>query len=337
MRISKIEVKGLFDTFDHVIPLNLAERITIIHGLNGLGKTTLLRMVRNLFAGRFEALSSVLFKSLNVELDDGSSIKVDRDKQQDVLHAAYPDYSGLTVTKSRIGVPDQSFKPTVNQNRADYLRIIARSSSNGLIQLHEDLWLFEPTGEELTLDEVMVRFDHLAPGNTGSITKKKDVPLWFDEVKRINVKLIETQRLLRPVAINSRLQGYTQNTSVIRYHSQDLFERMSVQLGEYASLSQSLDRSFPKRLLTHQEEHHANVSAWTMSQEELRNRFAKLDQKRKQLEDVGLLSRDEEGFAVPDRMEDATRGVLTIYLNDTEKTPKTREFGGPARTIQRYS
>ena len=37
MRVSQISVKGLFNTFEDLIRLNLDGRITIIHGLNGLG------------------------------------------------------------------------------------------------------------------------------------------------------------------------------------------------------------------------------------------------------------------------------------------------------------
>jgi predicted ATP-binding protein involved in virulence len=38
MRIQQISVNGLFGIFDHVIPLNMDERITIIHGPNGFEK-----------------------------------------------------------------------------------------------------------------------------------------------------------------------------------------------------------------------------------------------------------------------------------------------------------
>jgi predicted ATP-binding protein involved in virulence len=48
MRIKQISVTKLFGIFDHVIPLNLDERITIIHGINGVGKTSILRLINAL-------------------------------------------------------------------------------------------------------------------------------------------------------------------------------------------------------------------------------------------------------------------------------------------------
>lgn len=49
-RIKQISVKNLFGMFDHTIPLNVDERITIIHGPNGFGKTALLRLLDTLFS-----------------------------------------------------------------------------------------------------------------------------------------------------------------------------------------------------------------------------------------------------------------------------------------------
>ena len=49
-RIKQISVKNLFGMFDHTISLNLDERITIIHGLNGFGKTAILRLLDTLFS-----------------------------------------------------------------------------------------------------------------------------------------------------------------------------------------------------------------------------------------------------------------------------------------------
>jgi predicted ATP-binding protein involved in virulence len=48
MRIKEFSVTGLFGVFDRVIPLNMDERITIIHAPNGFGKTIILKMINGL-------------------------------------------------------------------------------------------------------------------------------------------------------------------------------------------------------------------------------------------------------------------------------------------------
>ncbi|WP_413200206.1 AAA family ATPase, partial [Nostoc piscinale] len=76
MRIKQISVNGLFGIFDHVIPLNMDERITIIHGPNGFGKTAILRILNCFFNSRYSELKSIPFKSFRVEFDDNSIIEI---------------------------------------------------------------------------------------------------------------------------------------------------------------------------------------------------------------------------------------------------------------------
>jgi len=61
-RITQINVTQLFGIFNHIIPLNNEEHITIIHGLNGFGKTTLLRMLNGIFHHRYSELRSIPFR-----------------------------------------------------------------------------------------------------------------------------------------------------------------------------------------------------------------------------------------------------------------------------------
>jgi predicted ATP-binding protein involved in virulence len=78
MRINKISVTKLFGVFNHVIPLNREEGITIIHGPNGFGKTVLLRMVNGFFNSRYSELRNIQFTEFRVDFDDGSILTVEK-------------------------------------------------------------------------------------------------------------------------------------------------------------------------------------------------------------------------------------------------------------------
>jgi predicted ATP-binding protein involved in virulence len=64
MRITEIRIKGLFDMFDHTIPLNQDEHLTVIYGINGIGKTMIFRILDCFYNGNFEDLVKLPFGRL---------------------------------------------------------------------------------------------------------------------------------------------------------------------------------------------------------------------------------------------------------------------------------
>lgn len=76
MRLRHVSVKGLFGIFDHEIPLHLEERITIIHGLNGYGKTIILQMIEEALTGKLGVLATVPYTSLELTFDDDACLQI---------------------------------------------------------------------------------------------------------------------------------------------------------------------------------------------------------------------------------------------------------------------
>ena len=60
--IQGIEIKGLFDTFDHQIELK-KENITLILGENGLGKTLILKLINAFFCADFNYIHAIFKNS----------------------------------------------------------------------------------------------------------------------------------------------------------------------------------------------------------------------------------------------------------------------------------
>jgi len=52
-RLKEFRINHLFGLYSHIIPINLDERITIIIGPNGRGKTICLKFIEALFRKRF--------------------------------------------------------------------------------------------------------------------------------------------------------------------------------------------------------------------------------------------------------------------------------------------
>jgi predicted ATP-binding protein involved in virulence len=71
MRITEIRIKGLFDMFDHTIPLNQDEHLTVIYGINGIGKTMIFRILDCFYNGNFEDLVKLPFGRLILVFENG--------------------------------------------------------------------------------------------------------------------------------------------------------------------------------------------------------------------------------------------------------------------------
>src|SRR5438094_3360285 len=106
MRVASISVKGLFGIFDHEIPLHSSERVTIIHGPNGFGKTVILRMIAALAEGTTTTFEHIPFTEFCVTLDDGSARIIRRHfteepesgKPRVRLESLVRDIKGKTIT-----------------------------------------------------------------------------------------------------------------------------------------------------------------------------------------------------------------------------------------------
>jgi predicted ATP-binding protein involved in virulence len=314
MRVSKIFVKRLFNTFDHSIPLNLDGRVTIIHGLNGLGKTTLLKMVKSLCTARFYELQSIPFAELRLDFDDESSIVVERTDDSPEESPQTRKRQGLVIRYLMQGVEQEFYKPSARLDLRSFGIHLEwlEAHVTGLSRVAERKWRYLPTRESLSLEQVLDRFGGLFPEG---LTPVKDVPSWVKKLNTsIRVRLIETQRLVTPrTSVRHReYEADSPLTPAIEMHSEELATKIGKQESEYGALSQSLDRTFPMRYVQQK-------TKISMSDDELRTRFQNLESKRARLEEAGLLEKEKTGFELPSHMDEATRGVMSVYVTDTEQ------------------
>ncbi len=85
MKLKSISVYGLFNSYDHFIELS-DEGLTYIHSPNGVGKSTTLKMVYDLFKGDYRELSELVFERMDVGFDDGTNVIVEnRNKELSIL------------------------------------------------------------------------------------------------------------------------------------------------------------------------------------------------------------------------------------------------------------
>jgi predicted ATP-dependent endonuclease of OLD family len=77
-RLSEFRIEGLIGLYDHRIALNLEDRITIIIGPNGRGKTVCLKIIEALFRNHFGYLSGIPFRTASFYFTGGETIMLHR-------------------------------------------------------------------------------------------------------------------------------------------------------------------------------------------------------------------------------------------------------------------
>lgn len=319
MKIRQISVSGLFEVFDHQIPLN-EEGITIIHGPNGFGKTVLLRMIDGLFNEDYSIFEAVPFKEFSVTFDDGRKLSVEKADRR----------------RREKGIPCFIVMTTARGKRGEPFPVLARAIKGK--ELERTLARLQHMVEGTKYDEEQERLEERA----------KVLPAWLKELRDIiHVNLINTQRLEMLYLEKPSQYGVTRvrrlelsylekassygieakSTPTIREYSREMATRIQVTLAQYAAHSQELDRTFPIRIL--QQEMESSLSAEMLTQ-----KLIELEEKRAKLTRLGFLDPEKDNGSLSPQEAARKLDVLSVYVRDMEQ--KLRVFDEMAARIELF-
>lgn len=322
MKISKIAVYGLFARFNHEIALDPCERITIIFGPNGFGKTTILRILDVLFNRSLRSLGRMPFDKLCVTFDDSSILTVVRNSDK-----SSPILSYETHTKET-----DSFEPEPLSRAQDVT--FPLSAIEDFIPRLERIaireWRNIHTSEVLDLDNVIATYADQLPFDVEMPEER--YPPWLRKIRTsLSVRLIDTERLTNFSADQRSVRNrstYPRARSTyprvtpertVRRYSELLASKIQQTLTEYATLSQSLDRSFPTRLVE-------ELGRESPSTDQLIEDLEQVERRRSEIVDAGLLPQEHESLKGPvfnavdfNAVDESTKSILAVYAQDATK------------------
>ena len=309
LRLERIEIDGLFGIYNHRIDLNTDARVTLLHGPNGVGKTTALQMVNALISDRINFFGRVPFERVLLRFVDGSTFG---------LTASTKDGTTQTGTVTLQTASDDTRTAEVSLSPSEAETIAAHIDHLMPHASTADLWIDIRDDEVLTEQDVLMRY--AGRRSTATSDRREATTDWLDSfLRRANVHFIEAQRLVQ-THWNSRMgrryghmggQAPALVASVVR-RSRDFKERLGGAMASYGRHAQALDQTFPQRLVTATNE---------LAPVELQGRLTALDAKTENLKTIGVLDetpRHPFDVASLGELDHTQSRVMTLYIEDTE-------------------
>jgi predicted ATP-binding protein involved in virulence len=309
MKIKGISVRKLFGVFDHDILLNDGG-ITIVIGENGLGKTMLLEATNAFFAENFLFFRDLDFYQLIFQFED---------QRWDVSKSQTPDRLTINVTRhfgyfAARNVKTKPYKP----EKVAEIELSEQSARRTSHDFMRTMQLLERHGADNSTDEhdmleykrALIQMYFAEGGFRLSRPKTRESPSWFnDAIKRISIRLIETQRI-----ITAKERGGESYVSRVTQSAKELSELIAKTDKVASQTANELDGTFPNRLVLKLRQR------TTDSFDKLNVALSELDHRRKKLSSIGLLevTSDTDILQVDETQSDLS-SALKLYIDDSHK------------------
>lgn len=317
MKLKKIKVEQLFGTYDYEIKLNDKELVTILHAPNGMGKTTLLKLVKAIIEGDILYLDETPFKKIELYFNNKEYIVVEKDE-------VFASELERDLYKSRT----YSIHADEKEDRRMLIKFKIKSRGEKLFQ---DTLVWDRDALLMLYRRVPIRYrENYGEGNRGVTIKDAlgkmemesrelfDNEELFERLKKfqnsLEIHFIQSNRVFM-----NAMQEKTRVTQVdsIRIYSNELKIIIDKQRKEKEKVSEELDRTFPKRILDiflH------SSKDKKYNEKIIRKKLKELDDITVELEKIGLISENESSDLSNEPVfPQETLPVLDLYVSDNSK------------------
>ena len=317
MRIERVEFKKLFGFYDYSIKVN--DTVTIIHGVNGCGKTTMLKIIDAAINKDIDYLKATDFEAVQFFFSDNSTLLIERRR---IPLNASTEANGIYYLVYKTTVDSKETVYDAFENPKEIAEVIEKS-----LRAYRPLPFLERVSEEKWFN----RRDEAFYSTTEIIEKygeyfykryardlvddgiPEDIELMLSTVK---VRLITADRLTVQKRVERQYRDDSDNYKVERrvdIIAKDVSKRIKETIQEYAQLSQAKDRTFPIRAIK---------ADSPMPVEEIKKKMYDLEAKRKEFIETGILQEEKDDIDIHELVESITEGNrqnLSLYAIDTEE------------------
>lgn len=316
MKLVRVEFTKLFGYFDYSIDFH--DTVTILHGLNGCGKTTMLQTINAVFNKEMDTIKSTDLQSVSFFFSTGAILKIDRKKiyldpeKEKATGIIYLAYSIIENGKETVF---DSF-----ENTDEYQDIVKRFLKGYrpfpfLERINESTWYDRKRETKLNLEEVIAEYGSIIFRRYSREYLEEDIPQPVQDIlASMDVRLIAADRLT--VAKRVERQYGEDNIKIerrVNLIAKDLSQKIRDTIQQYAQLSQAKDRTFPLRAIK---------QSSPLTVDEIKSKMIELESKRKEFVDTGILEEEQDDIGIHDLLDaitESNRQNLSLYAIDTEE------------------
>lgn len=306
MNLRSLRIEGLYGTFNHEISFSSKDNIDILLGQNGIGKTTVLRLIDMVFNQKLCSLTDLYFLKASFYLDNDVTFFIEG--KEDV-RGVISDYY-VCPPQYEQGFWCSSLQEKVKKRVRDSKDFILCDFRN-----EYDLWIDKKTGRYYTGEEVLWYEKNDMPGVMDDFLTV--YPSWFEDiVKEIRVKFIQTQRLQTQIGnierTNARHGSDFMNT--LKVYSEECKKRMQDLSASYGDKASELDQAYPYKLVGSIE------SDCSLKWTEVEKYIEDIETKRKRLENAGLLDKTKWEIRKLNKSTNSPYALkaIDLYIQDSK-------------------
>lgn len=331
MKVKKIRVDHLFGIYKYELTLvdPSFSHVTIIDAPNGMGKTTLLRLIHATLSGDIVYLDSIPFSTFEIDFDDGQYVRVIKKNVYDEMLSKELNGIRNHLAHSSNGASFEKISKDFQFNNIIYMingakyevslqqefimniirryRIITRDSNRGL-SIADIMKREEYNSEDIfMMDELMVALDDIS----------KDFNIYFIKTNRLYRR--NEEAALRVDKFRGRADR-NDMVSAVELYKEKIKSNIISTGKEFADKSEELDRTFPQRVLKTIFDNSIGVDIYT--KEEIEQRLNDLEEKRASLSALGLITNAGDSLVripSPETLTNETKIFLTNYIKDSNK------------------
>lgn len=299
--LSDIIIRGLHGLYNYDIHFQDEQRVFIITGPNGYGKTTILKIINYVLQCKFWYFSFLKFDEIKLGFQNGRSLIIRRETNEENVSE---ETSEAINTQEKIIIelyvadkdsPIESLVLGTTYGARLMRKYGSRYTSSG------------PIFYDANLEETLER-EYKTEDDNYLMENGKNIQLFLQE---LNCLYIQQQRLLTNIFPTDSPNIYERrwgrmNVSEINLIAQNLKELFAERQRDFASKSQEIDATFIKRLM--------DTEKKAYCKEEFDAKLNNLKGKIENFKKYGLTP----SIVIPNGYPEELQKVLSLYIDDME-------------------